>query len=724
MLPLLAILLAHAAGPHRAASDVDLPVEELARLARPSVVVVHVSGRARGEALGTGFVISPDGLIATNQHVIGEGRALSVEMADGSRHDVTEVHAFDRKNDLAILRINAKNLPCLPLGDAGRLRDGQAVVALGNPRGFKYSVVAGVVSGRRELDGRPMIQVAIPIEPGNSGGPLLDRRGRVVGVVTIKSMVTDNLGFAMPIDALRPLIAKPSPVPMRAWRTIGVLDPDEWSLVGGASWRQRAGRISVEGAGPGFGGRSLCLSRRPTPALPFEATVTVKLDDEKGAAGLVFHADGKDRHYGFYPSGGKLRLVRFGGADVFSWKVLGDKDSSAYRPGEWNTLRVRLEKGRLRCWVNGEPVYDHEDDDLTSGQVGLAKFRETVAEFKQFAVARELPKLAAPPGLLALADKALASGLSAGSLRRMPPGKPATLAALRERARELERQAEQIRKLAVALHQREVLGELAAACAAPRVDLVHAALLVARLDNDEIDVEAYRAEVARLGRKLKASLPDKATEAQRLAALGRFLFRERGFHGSRGDYYNRSNSYLSEVIDDREGLPITLSLLYIEVARVVGLEIEGVGLPGHFIVRHVPAKGPAQLIDVFEAGQHLSRADAARIVKERSGRDLEPDDLKAVTPKELLTRLTSNLMGVARRERDLPGLLRYAEAMVAIDPKSGDARGMRVGLRFQSGDLDGAGEDVDWLLANKPDGIDLERVEQMRRYLDKVKREK
>ncbi len=722
ILTLLLAPAAWAAAPPRAVADADLSVEELAAIARPAVVVVHVSGRAKSEGLGTGFVISPDGLIATNQHVIGEGRAISVEMPDGSRHDVTEVHAFDRKNDLALIRIKANNLPCLPLGDAARLRDGQAVVALGNPRGLKYSVVAGVVSGRREVLGRQMVQVAIPIEPGNSGGPLLDRRGRVVGVMTIKSLVTDNLGFAMPVDALRPLLARPSPVPMRAWQTIGVLDPDEWSLLGGANWRQRAGRILVDGVGAGFGGRALCLSKRPTPALPFEATVTVKLDDEKGAAGLAFHADGKDRHYGFYPSGGKLRLVRFNGADVYSWKVLGDKEAAAYRPGEWNTLRVRLEEGRLRCWVNGEQVYDLEDDAFTTGKVGLAKFRDTAAEFKQFAVAKELPKADAPPGLLALADKSLAAGLSADSLRKMPPGKPGTLAALRERARELERQAEQLRKLATALHQREVLTRLAAVCAEERIDMIHAALLVARLDNDEVDVEGYRAEVARLGRKLKASLPEKATEADKLAALDRFLFRERGFHGSRGDYYNRSNSYISEVIDDREGLPITLSLLYIEVARHVGLRIEGVGLPGHFVVRHRPAKGPPQLIDVFEGGKRMSREDAARIVKERSGRDLDAEDLRAVTPKELLTRLVSNLMTVARSERDLPALARYADAQVAIDATNGDARAMRAGLRLQSGDLSGAGEDADWLLKNKPDGIDLEKVAQLKRYLEGLKR--
>src|SRR5439155_20180561 len=117
------------------------------------------------------------------------------------------------------------------------------------------------------------------------------------------------------------------------------------------------------------------------------------------------------------------------------------------------------------------------------------------------------------------------------------------------------------------------------------------------------DVEAYRREVDRMARKLTAALPAKADDKAKLAVLNKFLFEERGYHGSRSDYYHRSNSYLNEVIDDREGLPITLSVLYIELARRVGLKVEGVGLPGHFVVRVLPSKGEPQFIDVFEGGK-------------------------------------------------------------------------------------------------------------------------
>src|SRR5205823_10724963 len=168
-----------------------------------SLVVITFAGRdGKRQGLGTGFVVGDDGLIATNLHVLGEGRPITVETADGKRHEVVSVHASDRAHDLALLRVATKDLPVLPLGNSDELNEGQAVVALGNPIGLTFSVVSGVVSGKREIESRPMIQLAIPIEPGNSGGPLLDMRGRVQGILTMKSVVTRNLGFVVPSNQL------------------------------------------------------------------------------------------------------------------------------------------------------------------------------------------------------------------------------------------------------------------------------------------------------------------------------------------------------------------------------------------------------------------------------------------------------------------------------------------------------------------------------------------
>ena len=147
-------------------------------------------------------------------------------------------------------------------------------------------------------------------------------------------------------------------------------------------------------------------------------------------------------------------------------------------------------------------------------------------------------------------------------------------AVLLDKARLLDEQAAQMRKLAETVQERAVLKALDRALQGneDKIDLLQAALLIARLDNADVDVDAYRAEVERMAGHIKASLPKGADEAAKLKALNQYLFTDRGFHGSRGDYYNRANSHMSEVLDDREGLPITLSVLYMELGRRLGIK--------------------------------------------------------------------------------------------------------------------------------------------------------
>lgn len=702
-------------------------VETLTQTARRSVVVVTVQGRdGLQQGLGSGFVVAPDGLIATNLHVIGEARPIAVQTADGKKYDVTAVEAYDRPLDLALIRIDAKNLPVLPLGDSNALKQGQGVIALGNPQGLKHSVVAGIVSGTREIDGREMIQLAIPIEPGNSGGPLLDLEGRVQGILTMKSAVTENLGFAMPVNALKPLIEKPNRTPISRWLTIGALDPHEWKPLFGARWRQRAGRILVDGVGQGFGGRSLCLSERPVQETPFEIAVSVKLNHEDGAAGLVFCSDGRDVHYGFYPSAGKLRLSRFDGPDVLSWKVLAEVPSEHYRLGDWNTLKVRFEKGRIRCFVNDSPVVESNDDKLTGGKVGLAKFRTTEAEFRQFRIGRELPAASPADDVVAriqrlAADLPPAGPPPDGLAEKLSADGPAGVIVLRDRAKQLEHQAAQLRKLAQGVHQQRVQRELVQVLdgAEDKVDLFHAALLVALLDNDEVDVDSYRRELDRISRDIAQSVPGNADPAMKLAALNRYLFQEQGFHGSRGDYYHRSNSYVNEVLDDREGLPITLSLIYIELARRLDLNVVGVGLPGHFVVRHEPAGGPAQLIDVYEGGVPLSAIEAEKLIRAATDRAPQESDYAATTKRAIITRMLHNLLRTAQRAQDAGGMLRYLDALVAISPEAAEERWMRAVMLFRAGRREEAIRETDWLLDHRPEGVNLNDVDELRRLLER-----
>jgi regulator of sirC expression with transglutaminase-like and TPR domain len=706
-----------------------LTVEQLAEKARKSVVVVTVTGRdGRQQGLGSGFIVSPDGLVATNLHVIGEARPIAIQTADGKKFEVKEVTAFDRPLDLALVRIDAKDLPTLPLGDSDSLRQGQPVVAIGNPHGLKHSVVAGVVSGTREIDNRQMIQLAIPIEPGNSGGPLLDMQGRVHGLLTMKSAVTENLGFAMPVNALKTLIEKPNPTLMARWLTIGALDPQEWTTLFGARWRQRAGRILVDGLGNGFGGRALCLSQQSIPEAPYEVSVSVKLGQEDGAAGLVFCSDGGDVHYGFYPSGGKLRLSRFSGPDVFSWDVLAEVKNEHYRPGDWNALKVRFEKGKIQCFVNDAIAVESKDEKLSGGKVGLAKFRSTEAQFRLFRVGKELAATRPADEAVARVRK-LVDELPFGAklLPRDADGltddADVGIGLIRERAAALEDQAAQLKKFARAVHLRRVEKDLVKLLDnkdEDSIDLFHAALLVALLDNEEVDVEGYRQELLRMVREISRALPPDADAATRLAALNKYLFDEHGFHGSRGDYYHRSNSYVNEVLDDREGLPITLSVIYIELSRKIGLKVAGVGLPGHFVVRHEPAEGEPQFIDVYERGQVVPKEEAEKRVREVMQRPPTESDFAAASKRAIIVRMLHNLMGLAQRSQDAEGMLRYVDAIIAVSPDAGPERFVRSKLLLFSGRRTEAIADVDWLLEHRPEGVNLNEVDEFRRVLNKA----
>ena len=701
----------------RTAASVGTLVERAA----PAVVVIDFAGRdGEIQGLGAGFIVRSDGLIATSLHVIGQGRPFRVRLY-GEEHpiDPTAVVAVDRARDLALIRIDRDNLPTLELGDADRLEPGDRLIAIGHPRGLERIVVTGILSARRVIANGPVLQMAMPIEPGNSGGPVLDALGRVVGIVTARSAEGPNIGFAVPIDALRSLLDRPRPIPMERWLTIGALDAKEWTLRMGGTWRQRAGRIMASGQGSNFAGRSLCLSTLEPPDSPFEIAVDVRLEDESGAAGLVFHSDDGDKHYGFYPTGGELRLTRFAGPDVFSWHIFATVPSPAYRRGRWNTLKVRVDGTKFTGFVNDVKVIEVEDDAFRTGRVGLVKFRQPTAEFKHFRVGRQLPpsRLSGDVTRRILAEAAKLSPTAPPDreiVDALVPHGTAGLEVLRDRAHQLDTEAFRLRHLAEIVHARWVQTELRRLLDRDEndIDLIHAALLVAKFDNEDLDIDVYRKRITRMTDAIRESLADDADTDARLAALSDHFFEKQGFRGSRADYVRRS-SYLNEILDDREGLPITLSVVFIELARRLKLPVVGLGLPNHFVVRYAPADGPRRMIDVFDGGATWTREQA----ETAAGSRLADADFRPATKRSIIVRMLRNLTAVARHEDDLLGDLRYTDLILTLIPDSGTDRAIRAELRLRTGQRDAAIRDLDWLLQHRPAGVDLDVVRRLRAQL-------
>ena len=160
-------------------------------------------------SLGTGFVISPDGFIATNNHVIADVDSITVVFEDGKELDA-EIIGRDPKTDIALIRVKADDLFSLPLGNSDSVRPGEWVVAIGNPFGLEHTVTAGIVSAKHRFIGQgsydDYIQTDAAINPGNSGGPLLNLSGEVVGINTLINPQANTIGFAVPINMAKDIL--------------------------------------------------------------------------------------------------------------------------------------------------------------------------------------------------------------------------------------------------------------------------------------------------------------------------------------------------------------------------------------------------------------------------------------------------------------------------------------------------------------------------------------
>jgi regulator of sirC expression with transglutaminase-like and TPR domain len=247
-----------------------------------------------------------------------------------------------------------------------------------------------------------------------------------------------------------------------------------------------------------------------------------------------------------------------------------------------------------------------------------------------------------------------------------------------------------------------------------RVDLLRAALTFARVEDPQLDIENYVRRVDELAVRVAERIQDPDDPAQIIAGLNDVLFQEEMFRGNTVDYYSPRNSFLHDVLDRRLGIPITLALVYMEVARRVGFQLFGVGMPGHFLLKHYDVDGRAILIDAFERGSIVTEEDCRQKLDSiYSGQlALQPEFLLPVTRRQMLTRMLNNLRSVYLTQRDFRRAVQVVDLILVIYPRSPDDMKQRAVLRYNLNDYRGALSDFDEYVKMSPDASDAEEIKQ------------
>ena len=252
-----------------------------------------------------------------------------------------------------------------------------------------------------------------------------------------------------------------------------------------------------------------------------------------------------------------------------------------------------------------------------------------------------------------------------------------------------------------------------------RIDLALGCLMIAQDAYPSLDVERYLGDIERMAMRLRARLPQVCGAEERVASLNEFLFDELGYVGNTEEYYDPRNSYLNEVIERRTGIPITLAVLYMAVGRRVGLPLEGVSFPGHFLVR-LRLRTGVLVLDPFAGGASQSAEDLRerlqRVIPREMTQDVPVNELpleqflEPATNRQILARVLRNLKAIYRESDKPQRMLQVLNRMLVVAPDSSAELRDR-GLVYQRLECYRAAlQDLSGYVAREPDAPDFEEV--------------
>ncbi len=632
--------------------------EELYSGVRPSVVVVkQVGEHGESASVGTGFAVQ-GGLVATCFHVIGEGQRIMLELPDGRETPVTEITAWDEVHDMALLKPLAASLEPLPLADENA-KPGAPVMAVGNPRGLRGSVTTGILSADREIDGHRMLQLAIPIELGNSGGPLLNQRGEVLGMLTYKSAITDNLGFATPIAQLKHLRKHSKPVSITRWMGLNALDTNVWTTAYGGSWRSVRGAITASCQGEAGTGRTICWQRQSPANDHNVCRVWIRFDSATGGAGIAFGNRSSDRHGGVFVSEGRIWLVEFESDRMLDWDVIESTEASGWESGEWNELRIQQTSDRIRASLNGhELLVAGASETNAFERVGLLKLGRSHPHYRGFKTAAIQPAQDQSDAIRHLVEYAVEIQESVES----PNGDELRLENLEAAARQLEHYAERIRLAQTKLAQHRVAEELHELVAKKGFDTARAALLASQLAAPDEPAGLAWEEWQRALGSLKQSAKGKKSQLPDI--LEHFFFEQLGWRVPATERVEHLDYSLTAVWDRQRVAPELLKLLSLSAAQAINLPVA-------------------------------------------NSKHLHPED--SDPRKELITILRS-LVAPQMAQPNIEALP-VLETIIKLDPNPVRERFARGWIRFREGDHEAWQEDWAWVRSVTPEHVTRSWVE-------------
>ncbi len=246
------------------------------------------------------------------------------------------------------------------------------------------------------------------------------------------------------------------------------------------------------------------------------------------------------------------------------------------------------------------------------------------------------------------------------------------------------------------------------------IDLAGAALALARIEYPELDRELYLQRLDSLADRAKRGLRASPSARETVATLNRVLFDEEGLRGNRDDYYDPRNSFLNDVLDRKLGIPITLSVVYLEVARRIGFPLAGTAMPGHFLLKHYDLMSGEIILDPFHRGRALTLGDCDNRLKEiyRGELEFKPEFLSPVTRREILARMLNNLRQIYCSQQNFRKELMVLDLLLAIPPRCTELLRERALLRLNLDQYVGAARDLANYLKACPEARDAEDVQE------------